>query len=84
MFDWTVQIQYNLVKSGTPARTDAGIAGDPQFDECSKTAAAAYGNGRDVLGSPQWYLSPDGVGGLTDMLSDYFSYPEMTTDQVVE
>ncbi len=84
VFDRTVQIQYNLVKSGTPARTDVGIAGDPRFDECSKTAAAAYGNGRDVLGSPQWYLSPDGVGGLTDMLSDYFSYPEMTTDQVVE
>ncbi len=84
VFDPAVQLKYNLVKSGTPARTDLDIAGNGQFDECSKKAAAAYGNGRDVLGSPQWYLSPDGVGGFTDMLSDYFSYPEMTTDQIVQ
>ena len=84
VFDPAVQLKYNLVKSGTPARTDLDVAGNPQFDECSKTAAAAYGNGSGVLGSPQWYLSPDGVGGFTDMLADYFSYPEMTTDQVIE
>ena len=84
VFDRAVQLKYNLVKSGTPARTDVDVAGDAQFDECSKAAAAAYGNGRNVLGSPQWYLSPDGVGSFTDMLSDYFSYPEMTTDQIVD
>ena len=84
VFDPAVQLKYNLVKSGTPARTDVDVASNPQFDECSKTAAAANGNGSGVLGSPQWYLSPDGVGGFTDMVADYFSYPETTTDQVVE
>ena len=57
---------------------------NPQFDACAKKGAAAYQNGKGVLGNPQWYLTPDGVGTFSDMLADYFNYPEMTTDQVVK
>lgn len=84
VFDPAVQLKYNLIKSGSPARTDLDVAANPQFDACAKKAAEAYHNGEGVLGNPQWYLTPDGLGTFTDMLADYFNYPELTTDQVVD
>ena len=79
-----VQADYNIVKSGNPARMDVNVAGNPRFDECAQKAAAIYSKGKGVVGSPQWYLTPDGAGAFSDLLADYFNYPEMTTDQAID
>lgn len=84
VFDPQVQADYNVIKSGMPARTDVQVAGNPAFDECSQKAAAVYSNGDGMVGNLQWYLSPDGAGSFSDALSDYFSYPEYTTDQMID
>jgi glucose/mannose transport system substrate-binding protein len=84
LFDPKVQSDYNIIKSGMPARTDVDVKNDSKFDECSQKAAAIYNSGNGVVGNIQWYLSPDGAGSFSDLLADYFNYPEMTTDQMVD
>lgn len=84
VMDPIVQADYNIIKSGNPARMDVDVKGDERFDLCSQKAAAVYSKGLGVVGSPQWYLTPDGAGAFSDLLADYFNYPEMTTDQVID
>ncbi len=84
VMDPEVQAKYNIIKSGNPPRMDVDVAGNPEFDECSQLAAAVYGKGIGVVGSPQWYLTPDGAGAFSDLLADYFNYPEMSTDDVID
>jgi glucose/mannose transport system substrate-binding protein len=84
VFDRPTQLGFNVAKNALPPRTDIDITGNPRFDACSQKAAAVYHEGSQVVANSQLYLSPDGGGALVDLLSEYFTSKDMSTDEAID
>jgi glucose/mannose transport system substrate-binding protein len=78
-----VQLDLNLKHGSIPPRTDIAVVGNAGFDECVQTAAAVYGKGVNVVRNSALIISPDAMGSVVDLLSEYFN-TDMPTDQALE
>ena len=57
--------------------------GNAGFDECIQTAHAIYGKGTNVVRNSALIISPDAMGSIVDLLSEYFT-TDMPTDQALD
>jgi len=78
------QLDFNLKKGAIPPRTDVQVAGNAMFDECTQIAASTYTKGVDVVGNSASLITPDAMGSVVDLVSEYFNSPDMKTDQALE
>ncbi len=77
------QLDFNLKHASIPPRTDVPVAGNAGFDQCVQTAAAIYSKGTDVVRNSALIVSPDQMGSIVDLLSEYFN-SDMPTDQALD
>ncbi|HVZ45847.1 MAG TPA: ABC transporter substrate-binding protein [Ramlibacter sp.] len=78
-----IQLEFNIKHGSIPPRTDVKVAGNPDFDQCVQTAAATYGTGANVVRNSALILSPDAMGSVVDLVSEYFN-TDMPTDQALD
>ena len=76
-------LDFNIKHGSIPPRTDVAVAGNPAFDNCVQTAAAIYGKGSNVVRNSALITSPDAMGSVVDLVSEYFN-SDMPTDQALD
>jgi len=77
------QLDFNLKHGSIPPRTDVAVAGNTAFDDCVQSAAAVYGKGNNVVRNSALIISPDAMGSVVDLISEYFN-SDMPTDQALD
>ena len=77
------QLDFNIKHGSIPPRTDVAVAGNAAFDNCVQTAAAIYGKGSNVVRNSALIVSPDAMGSIVDLVSEYFN-SDMPTDQALD
>lgn len=75
-----VQVAFNSKKGSVPVRLDVDVSG---MDECAQTGMAALQDADNQVASHNFY-SPDLVGSVRDVITQYWSTPSMDTDSFVE
>jgi glucose/mannose transport system substrate-binding protein len=78
-----VQLDLNLKHGSIPPRTDIPVAGNAGFDDCVQTAALVYSKGVNVVRNSALIISPDAMGSIVDLMSEYFN-SDMPTDQALD
>jgi len=78
-----VQLDLNLKHGSIPPRTDIPVVGNAGFDECVQAAANIYTKGANVVRNSALIISPDAMGSVVDLLSEYFN-SDMPTDQALD
>jgi len=78
-----VQLDLNLKHGSIPPRTDIPVAGNAGFDDCVQAAATIYSKGANVVRNSALIISPDAMGSIVDLLSEYFN-SDMPTDQALD
>lgn len=64
------QLAFAARKGSIPARVDADAT---KLDTCAQAAMAMVRDPARQIGSPEFYLSPDENGALTDILTAYWN-----------
>ena len=81
MLDPAVQIAFNSKKGSVPARTDLDVS---SMDACAQKGVALLKDRRKNSCPPTSYLiSPDEVGALNDVITQYLNTPAETPDDFV-
>ncbi len=78
-----VQLDLNLKHGSIPPRTDVPVVGNAGFDDCVQTAALVYSKGANVVRNSALIVSPDAMGSIVDLMSEYFN-SDMPTDQALD
>jgi glucose/mannose transport system substrate-binding protein len=78
-----VQLDLNLKHGSIPPRTDVPVVGNAGFDDCVQTAALIYSKGANVIRNSALIISPDAMGSIVDLMSEYFN-SDMPTDQALD
>jgi glucose/mannose transport system substrate-binding protein len=78
-----VQLDLNLKHGSIPPRTDIPVVGNAGFDDCVQAAASIYTKGANVVRNSALIISPDAMGSIVDLLSEYFN-SDMPTDQALD
>jgi len=78
-----VQLDLNLKHGSIPPRTDIPVVGNAGFDDCVQAAANIYTKGANVVRNSALIISPDAMGSIVDLLSEYFN-SDMPTDQALD
>ena len=78
-----VQLDFNLKHGSIPPRTDVAVMGNSAFDECVQIGAATYSKSVNVVRNSALIISPDAMGSVVDLVSEYFN-TDMKTDQALE
>ena len=78
-----VQLDFNSKKGSLPPRTDVRVVGNPAFDECVQIGANTYSQSVNVVRNSALILSPDAMGSIVDLVSEYFN-TDMKTDVALE
>ncbi|WP_157179570.1 ABC transporter substrate-binding protein [Rhizobium sp. CF142] len=76
-----VQVEFNKVKGGLPARIDAENAAT---DVCSAKGQAATRAAGVLVAGPEISMSADRYGSIMDAISQYWNTPDMTADMFIE
>ena len=75
-----VQVAFNTKKGSVPVRLDVDVSG---MDDCAQVGMKALQDPARQVASHNYY-SPDLVGSVRDVITQYWSAPEMSTDTFVE
>lgn len=78
-----VQLGVNVKHGSIPPRTDIPVIGNAEFDECVQSGAAVYSKGTSVVRNSAMIVSPDAMGSVVDLLSEYFN-TDMKTDEAMD
>jgi glucose/mannose transport system substrate-binding protein len=78
-----VQLDVNLKHGSIPPRTDVKVMGNSGFDQCVQIGAAAYSKSVNVVRSSALVVSPDTMGSIVDLVSEYFN-SDMKTDEALD
>jgi glucose/mannose transport system substrate-binding protein len=78
-----VQLDFNLKHGSIPPRTDIAVVGNAGFDECVQIGAGTYGKGVNVVRNSALIISPDAMGSIVDLMSEYFN-TDMKTDEALD
>lgn len=78
-----VQLDFNVKHGSIPPRTDVAVVGNSAFDECVQIGANTYGKSVNVVRNSALIISPDAMGSVVDLVSEYFN-TDMKTDQALE
>jgi len=78
-----VQRDFNLKHGSIPPRTDIPVVGNAGFDECVQIGAGTYGKGVNVVRNSALIISPDAMGSVVDLVSEYFN-TDMKTDEALD
>jgi glucose/mannose transport system substrate-binding protein len=77
----TVQVDFNNVKGGLPARLDVKPDG---MDACSAKGFAVMQNPAAQIPGPEITISADRFGAIQDAVSQFWNTPSMTTDAFID
>ncbi|WMS42928.1 ABC transporter substrate-binding protein [Acuticoccus sp. MNP-M23] len=75
-----VQVAFNEKKGSVPARLDVDVS---SMDACAQAGMEALQNAEAQVPSNNFY-SPDLVGSVRDVITEYWNSPAMTPDDFVE
>ncbi len=75
-----VQVAFNMKKGSVPVRLDVDVSA---MDQCAQAGMKALQDPAKQVASHNFY-SPDLVGTTRDVITQYWSAPEMGTDEFVE
>ena len=76
-----VQVAFNLKKGSIPVRQDVDTS---KLDICAQTGLAAMKDTANQVGVVDLIATPDLVGSTTDVITEFWNTPSMTTDQMIE
>ncbi|GAB5376759.1 MAG: ABC transporter substrate-binding protein [Acuticoccus sp.] len=74
-----VQVAFNMKKGSVPVRLDVDVSA---MDECAQAGMKALQDPQNQVASHNFY-SPDLVGTTRDVITEFWSAPEMSTDDFV-
>lgn len=78
-----VQLDFNLKHGSIPPRTDVPVAGNGGFDDCVQSATSVYSKGTNVVRNSALIISPDAMGSIVDLMSEYFN-TDMPTNEALD
>ena len=80
LFAKDTQLQFNIKKGSNPIRNDVDVS---SMDVCAQHAAMIQSEPGKLLPNPQFLMSNDMLGAMSDVITKFWNTPEMTTDQFV-
>ncbi len=75
MMSKSVQVSFNLAKGSLPVRGDVNL---DDANECMKKGLAALSNPDNILPSGDQTFTPDTQGQLEDLITEFWSDPDMS------
>jgi glucose/mannose transport system substrate-binding protein len=78
LFAKDTQLQFNIKKGSNPIRNDVDVS---SMDVCAQHAAKVQTEPGKLLPNPQFLMSNDMMGAMSDVVTKFWNTPEMTTDQ---
>ncbi|WP_152046298.1 ABC transporter substrate-binding protein [Aureimonas psammosilenae] len=81
MLDPTTQIEFNKKKGSIPVRTDVDIS---SMDACAQKGSALVKDPEKQIPSVNYFNSADTVGGVQDVVTEYFNNASATPDDFVQ
>ena len=80
LFAEDTQLQFNIKKGSNPIRNDVDVS---SMDVCAQHAAKIQSEPGKLLPNPQFLMSNDMLGAMSDVITKFWNTPEMTTDQFI-
>jgi glucose/mannose transport system substrate-binding protein len=81
MFAPETQIAFNMKKGSVPVRLDVDVSG---MDVCAQKGMAALRNPARQIGSVNFLVTPDLLGALDDVITEFWNTPTMAADTFVQ
>jgi glucose/mannose transport system substrate-binding protein len=76
-----VQVAFNLKKGSIPVRQDVDTS---KLDMCAQTGLKAMKDPANQVGVVDLIATPDLVGATTDVITEFWNTPTMTSDQMID
>ena len=80
MFDPVTQIEFNMQKGSVPVRLDVDVS---KMDLCAQAGVAALHDPKRQVPTIDLLITPDQVGSLDDLVTQYWNNSSMSTDEFV-
>jgi glucose/mannose transport system substrate-binding protein len=81
MFAPETQIAFNMKKGSVPVRLDVDVSG---MDVCAQKGMAALQDPARQIGSVNFLVTPDLLGALDDVITEFWNTPTMAADTFVQ
>lgn len=77
LFDKETQLQFNIKKGSNPIRNDVDVS---SMDACAQHAAKIQKEPGRLVPNPQFVMSNDMLGAMSDVITKFWNTPSMTPD----
>lgn len=78
LFAKDTQLEFNIRKGSNPIRNDVDVS---SMDTCAQHAADVQTQPGRLLPNPQFVMSNDMLGAMSDVITKFWNTPSMTTDE---
>jgi len=81
MFAKETQLQFNIKKGSNPIRNDVDVS---SMDACAQHAAAIQKDPARLVPNPQFVMSNDMLGAISDVVTKFWNTPSMSPDDLAK